>query len=168
MPVSKGTEAANYNSDSDGAPEVLTKESATEHAIAQQHQLSGHHSARRKRKIKPEAELKDKTLELPDDVLLAVAARTEEAVAVDSRDELRAKKQRAVKRARLEKQLQTKTHTRQFGNIQVQTLEALENTQTRELSTDATEFLMRKMAPSRARMNVLEGHPSQFTKIKQK
>lgn len=118
----------------------------------------------RKRKTKQETKEETELPELPDDVLSAVAARNDEEDAAEEEEtaaELRAKKRRAVKEAKLMKK---KTHTRQFGNIQVQTLETLENTQTRELPASAKKFLELRAAPNRTRMNVLEGHPSQFTK----
>ena len=70
----------------------------------------------------------------------------------------------ALKEVKMAKLMEKKTHTRQFGNIQVQTLEALEKTQTRALSDSAKEFMELRLAPTRERMNVMEGHPSQFTK----
>ncbi|POM63733.1 Hypothetical protein PHPALM_20830 [Phytophthora palmivora] len=156
------------DSDSDEAPEVVTKQSATEQALTQRRQedearAQAKAATKRKRKTKQETEVP----ELPDDVLSAVAARTEEEDAAEEQEtaaELRAKKRRAVKEAKLAKLMEKKTHTRQFGNIQVQTLETLENTQTRELSASAKEFLELRSAPTRARMNVMEGHPSLFTK----
>lgn len=67
-----------------------------------------------------------------------------------------AKRQRAA--------LKKKTHTRQFGNVHVQTVGELERQQARPLSASAEEFLKRRSAPHRARMSVLEGHPALFTK----
>ncbi|KAG6949199.1 hypothetical protein JG688_00014732 [Phytophthora aleatoria] len=162
------TPAAVYDSDSDEAPEVVTKQSATEQALMQQRQeeeaRAQAKAAKRKRKTKQEPKPEEEVPELSDDVLSAVAARNEEDAEEDEAEELRAKKRRAVKEAKLAKLMEKKTHTRQFGNIQVQTLESLENTQTRELSTSANQFLERRLAPTRERMNVMEGHPSQFTK----
>ncbi|KAF1785439.1 hypothetical protein GQ600_27491 [Phytophthora cactorum] len=144
-----------YDSDSDEAPEVVTKQSATEQALTQQRQeeeaRAQAKAAKRKRKTKQEPKPEEEVPELSDDVLSAVAARNEEEAEEDEAEELRAKKRQEA-------------HTRQFGNIQVQTLESLENTQTRELSTSAKQFLERRLAPTRERMNVMEGHPSQFTK----
>ncbi|KAG2995208.1 hypothetical protein JG687_00015808 [Phytophthora cactorum] len=157
-----------YDSDSDEAPEVVTKQSATEQALTQQRQeeeaRAQAKAAKRKRKTKQEPKPEEEVPELSDDVLSAVAARNEEEAEEDEAEELRAKKRRAEKEAKLAKLMEKKTHTRQFGNIQVQTLESLENTQTRELSTSAKQFLERRLAPTRERMNVMEGHPSQFTK----
>ncbi|KAG2789838.1 hypothetical protein PC129_g14453 [Phytophthora cactorum] len=154
--------------DSDEAPEVVTKQSATEQALTQQRQeeeaRAQAKAAKRKRKTKQEPKPEEEVPELSDDVLSAVAARNEEEAEEDEAEELRAKKRRAEKEAKLAKLMEKKTHTRQFGNIQVQTLESLENTQTRELSTSAKQFLERRLAPTRERMNVMEGHPSQFTK----
>ncbi|KAG7382988.1 hypothetical protein PHYPSEUDO_004167 [Phytophthora pseudosyringae] len=161
-----------HESDSDEAPEVVTKQSATQQAQTQQRQeeearAQAKAAAKRKRKTKQETKPEQEVPELSDDVLSAVAARKEEDEAAEEEEtaaELRAKKRRAVKEARLAKLMEKKTHTRQFGNIQVQTLETLENTQTRELSASAKEFLELRAAPTRTRMNVMEGHPSQFTK----
>ncbi|KAF4145730.1 hypothetical protein GN958_ATG05047 [Phytophthora infestans] len=157
-----------YDSDSDEAPEVVTKQSATEKALTQQRQEEEARAqataAKRKRKSKQEPKPEEDVPELSDDVLSVVAARNEEETEEDQAEELRAMKRRAVEEAKLAKLIEKKTHTRQFGNIQVQTLESLENTRTRELSTSAKHFLERRLAPTRARMNVMEGHPSQFTK----
>lgn len=60
--------------------------------------------------------------------------------------------------------LKKKSHIRQFGHIQVQTVDEAARVQTRPLSASAEEFLARKTAPHRARMNVLEGHAALFTK----
>ncbi|KAF1786878.1 hypothetical protein GQ600_404 [Phytophthora cactorum] len=164
------TPAAVYDSDSDEAPEVVTKQSATEQALMQQRQEEEARAQAKRprggsnRKTKQEPKPEEEVPELSDDVLSAVAARNEEDAEEDEAEELRAKKRRAVKEAKLAKLMEKKTHTRQFGNIQVQTLESLENTQTRELSTSAKQFLERRLAPTRERMNVMEGHPSQFTK----
>ncbi|CEG35736.1 uncharacterized protein PHALS_00071 [Plasmopara halstedii] len=165
-------ESITHHSDSDEAPEVVTKQSAKEQALNQQRQEKEAHAqvkeAKRKRKVKKVTAEAEEVPKLSDDVLSAVATRHEEEDAVDSVAEIRAQKQLAVKRAKVAKLMEKKTHTRQFGNIQVQTLETLENMQTRELSASAKEFLLRRTAPSRARMNILDGHPSQFTKKKQR
>ncbi|GMF24669.1 unnamed protein product [Phytophthora lilii] len=145
------------NSD-DEAPEVVTKQSAQEQALTQQR----HEEEAREPKETEEVP------ELPDDVLSAVAARNEEEEAAEEQEvaaALRAEKRQAAKLAKL---MQKKTHTRQFGNIQVQTLDSLEQTQARELSESAKKFLERRTAPTRPRMNVLEGHPTQFAKKKQR
>jgi hypothetical protein len=121
----------------------------------------------RKRKSRQESKKQSEVPELPDDVLSAVAARNDEEEEVEQEEqeaELRAKKRRAVKQAKMAELMQKKTHTRQFGNIQVQTLDAVENKQTRGLSKSAKEFLALRSAPSKPRMNVLEGHPSLFAK----
>ncbi|ETI41005.1 hypothetical protein, variant [Phytophthora nicotianae CJ01A1] len=168
MAAKKDKTPAVYDSDSDEAPEVVTKQSATEQALTQQRQEEEARAqataAKRKRKTKQEPKPEEEVPELSDDVLSAVAARNEEEEEEDKAEELRAKKRRAVEEAKLAKLMEKKTHTRQFGNIQVQTLESLENTQTRELSTSAKQFLERRLAPTRARMNIMEGHPSQFAR----
>ncbi|ETL87787.1 hypothetical protein, variant [Phytophthora nicotianae] len=168
MAAKKDKTPAVYDSDSDEAPEVVTKQSATEQALTQQRQEEEARAqataAKRKRKTKQGPKPEEELPELSDDVLSAVAARNEEEEEEDKAEELRAKKRRAVKEAKLAKLMEKKTHTRQFGNIQVQTLESLENTQTRELSTSAKQFLERRLAPTRARMNIMEGHPSQFAR----
>ena len=125
----------------------------------------------RKRKSRQETEVP----ELPDDVLLAVAARSAEEEGTDGekREKMgkeeeeagRTKRRERTKRGSVAKLLQAqKTHTRQFGNIYVQKLETLETTQIREVSDSAREFLKLRTAPMRQRMNVLEGHSSLFTK----
>ncbi|ETI41004.1 hypothetical protein F441_13643 [Phytophthora nicotianae CJ01A1] len=169
MAAKKDKTPAVYDSDSDEAPEVVTKQSATEQALTQQRQeeearAQATAAKSRKRKTKQEPKPEEEVPELSDDVLSAVAARNEEEEEEDKAEELRAKKRRAVEEAKLAKLMEKKTHTRQFGNIQVQTLESLENTQTRELSTSAKQFLERRLAPTRARMNIMEGHPSQFAR----
>ncbi|ETO69676.1 hypothetical protein, variant [Phytophthora nicotianae P1976] len=168
MAAKKDKTPAVYDSDSDEAPEVVTKQSATEQALTQQRQEEEARAqataAKRKRKTKQEPKPEEEVPELSDDVLSAVAARNEEEEEEDKAEELRAKKRRAVEEAKLAKLMEKKTHTRQFGNIQVQTLESLENTETRELSTSAKQFLERRLAPTRARMNIMEGHPSQFAR----
>ncbi|OWY96285.1 hypothetical protein PHMEG_00033485, partial [Phytophthora megakarya] len=137
-------------------------------ALTQRRQEDEARKASTKRKRKPKQETKETEVpELSDDVLSAVAARNEEEDAVEEEEtaaQLRAKKRRAVKEAKLAKLMEKKTHTRQFGNIQVQTLKSLENTHARELSASAKEFLELRSAPTRARMNVLEGHATLFTK----
>lgn len=60
--------------------------------------------------------------------------------------------------------MKVRTHTRDFGTVQVQTLESINAIQSRTLSSSAAEFLERKTAPKRERMNVLAGHSSQFVK----
>ncbi|KUG01656.1 hypothetical protein AM587_10009713 [Phytophthora nicotianae] len=168
MAAKKDKTPAVYDSDSDEAPEVVTKQSATEQALTQQRQEEEARAqataAKRKRKTKQEPKPEEEVPELSDDVLSAVAARNEVEEEEDKAEELRAKKRRAVEEAKLAKLMEKKTHTRQFGNIQVQTLESLKNTQTRELSTSAKQFLERRLAPTRARMNIMEGHPSQFAR----
>ncbi|KAG6606590.1 uncharacterized protein IUM83_14326 [Phytophthora cinnamomi] len=158
-----------HDSDSDEAPEVVTKQSAAEQARTLQRQQDEAKAqakalAKRKRKSKQEPKKEVEVPELPDDVLSAVAAHHEEEEQLEQQEtaaQIRAKKRKQAKVAEL---MMKKTHTRQFGSIQVQTLDALEDAQTRELSQSAKEFLDRRMAPNRPRMNVLEGHPSQFTK----
>jgi hypothetical protein len=62
---------------------------------------------------------------------------------------------------------QKQTHVRQFGHVQVRTLASAESdaeAASRALSGEAKAFLARRAAPLRARMSVLEGHPSLFTK----
>ncbi|CAI5714401.1 unnamed protein product [Peronospora effusa] len=157
------------DSDSEEAPEVMTKQSATE-IVQKQRRQEKEARARamatksRKRKNKQLTEVP----ELPDEVLSVVAARKEEEEEAAEKEEtmaqLRAKKRRALNEAKLAKLMEKKTHTRQFGNIQVQTLEALEKTQTRTLLASAKEFMELRFAPTRERMNVMEGHASQFTK----
>ncbi|KAL3671096.1 hypothetical protein V7S43_004278 [Phytophthora oleae] len=172
-----------HDSDSDEAPEVVTKQSAKEQALTLQRQeeearAQAKAATKRKRKTKQEpkkeeevAEVSEEVPELSEDVLSAVAARNEEEEAADEEEEeaeLRARKRRAVKEAKMAELMEKKTHTRQFGNIQVQTVEAMENTQARELSESAKKFLELRSAPTRARMNLLQGHASQFTKKKKK
>ncbi|CAI5723346.1 unnamed protein product [Peronospora destructor] len=160
--------AIHNGSDSDEAPEVMTKQKATEKALTQCRQEKEARvqakATKRKRKNKQLTEVP----ELPDEVLSAVAARKEKEEEAAEKEEamaqLRAKKTRALKEVKLAKLMEKKTHTRQFGNIQVQTLEALEKTQTRALLDSAKEFMELRMAPTRERMNVMEGHASQFTK----
>ncbi|CAH0519794.1 unnamed protein product [Peronospora belbahrii] len=155
------------DSDSDEAPEFVTNHIATENARMQRRQEDEAYAqakaTKRKRKLKQLTE----TPELPDDVLVAVAARKEQEEAAEEQEtamQLRIKKRRALKEVKVAHLMEKKIHTRQFGNIQVQTLEALEKMQTRTLPASAKEFLNLRTAPSRARMNVMEGHPSQFTK----
>ncbi|RLN87721.1 hypothetical protein BBJ28_00015079 [Nothophytophthora sp. Chile5] len=150
------------DSDGDEAPEVVTKQSAEEQALEQlrhegEARTKAKADAKRKRKSKQtEKKPEQKEVEeLPADILTA----EEEAAA-----SARAKRRRAAADAKRAKVMAKKTHTRQFGNIQVQTLDALETTQTRDLSSSAQEFLARRETPHRPRMNVLEGHPSLFTK----
>ncbi|KAL4087857.1 hypothetical protein PRIC1_012288 [Phytophthora ramorum] len=159
-----------HDSDSDEAPEIVTKQSATQQAQEQRQQ---EHEARvqakaaksRKRKSKQEVQEQSGAVpELSDEILSAVAAREEEEEAVneeEAAEQRRADKRRAKKQAKL---MQKKTHTRQFGNIQVQTLEALEKTQTRELTDGAKEFVERRTAPKRERMDLMKGHPAHFCK----
>ncbi|KAE8908630.1 hypothetical protein PF005_g14281 [Phytophthora fragariae] len=160
-----------HDSDSDEAPEVVTKQSAAQQARALQQQeeeakaqAKAQALAKRKRKSKQEPKKQEEVPELSDDVLSAVAARNDEEEELEqqeTKDEIRAKKRKQQKVAEL---LKKKTHTRQFGSIEVQTLDALEDAQTRGLSDSAKEFLERLNAPGRPRMNVLEGHESLFTK----
>ena len=105
-------------------------------------------------------------LDLPNDVLLAIAAgKEEETREMMEKEEARRTKRRVgiednVVRLMEEK----KTHTRQFGNIYVQTLETLKMTKTREVSDNARQFLKLRTAPMRQRMNAMEGHSSLSTK----
>ncbi|DBA00169.1 TPA: hypothetical protein N0F65_007794 [Lagenidium giganteum] len=97
--------------------------------------------------------------ELPDDILSAVAARNEEE------EEERERQERSDARVRARSELAKKRqHIRTFGNIEVKTLRSIEATTGRELSKEAEDFMALRTAPHRARMNVLAGHPSQFSK----
>lgn len=69
----------------------------------------------------------------------------------------------AAKNAKKLKSKPQNTHVRQFGSVHVATLEAVDAVEDRKLSDSAMAFLQRKMAPTRARRNVLEGHASRFT-----
>ncbi|KAG7384926.1 hypothetical protein PHYBOEH_009256 [Phytophthora boehmeriae] len=157
------------DSDSDEAPEVVTKQSATQQALELRRQegearAQAKIAAKRKRKPKQD-KAETEVAELPEDILSAVAARNEEDEAVEEEElaaKARAKKRRA--NAKLAKLMEKKTHTRQFGNIEVKTLDAVEAAKTRELSDSAKQFLELRAAPSRPRMNVMEGHSTQFTK----
>ncbi|KAF4316163.1 hypothetical protein BBO99_00008832 [Phytophthora kernoviae] len=157
------------DSDSDEAPEVVTKQSATQKALELRRQegearAQAKAAAKRKRKTKQD-KTETEVPELPEEILSAVAARNEEDEAVEEEEvaaKARAKKRRAD--AKLAKLLEKKTHMRQFGNIEVKTLDAVETAKTRELSESAKEFLALREAPNRPRMNVMEGHPTQFTK----
>ncbi|KAG1712351.1 hypothetical protein DVH05_000098 [Phytophthora capsici] len=169
-----------HDSDSDEAPEVVTKQSAKDQALTLQRQeeearAQAKAAAKRKRKTKQETKKKEEVTEevpeLSDDILSAVAARNEEEGAAEEEEEemeLRARKRRAVKEAKMAELMEKKTHTRQFGNIQVQTVESLENTQARALTESAKKFLELRSAPTRARMNLLQGHSTQFTKKQKK
>ncbi|KAK1942079.1 hypothetical protein P3T76_006401 [Phytophthora citrophthora] len=169
-----------HDSDSDEAPEVVTKQSAKEQVLTLQRQeeearAQAKAATKRKRKAKQEPkkeeEASNEVPELSDDILSAVAARNEEeddAEEEEAEAELRARKRRAVKEAKMAEMMEKKTHTRQFGNIQVQTVEALKNTQARELTESAKKFLELRSAPTRARMNLLQGHSTQFTKKQKK
>ena len=55
-------------------------------------------------------------------------------------------------------------HIRRFGNITVTTLSAVDAQQPTQMNADAEAFLQRMMAPTRKRMNLLEGHPALFSK----
>ncbi|GMF26128.1 unnamed protein product [Phytophthora fragariaefolia] len=158
-----------HESDSDEAPEVVTKQSAEQQALTlRRHEDAARAQAKAQATSKQEPKPQDEVPELPDDVLSAVAAHHEEEQQQQQEQQQqetaaqrRAKKRKQAKVAEL---LRRKTHTRQFGNIEVQTLDAVEDAQTRELSDSAKQFLERRTAPHRPRMNVLEGHASQFTK----
>ncbi|KAI9909154.1 hypothetical protein PsorP6_014853 [Peronosclerospora sorghi] len=154
--------------DSDEAPEVLNNQVASFQALNQRRKekearVHSKDAAKRKRKNKQET----KVSQLPHDVLSAVAARHKE-VEADEEDKVAIEERRKMRlvqsEAKILKRIEKKSHTKQFGNIHVQTLETLEQTQTRELSASAKKFLELRSAPHRKRMNVLEGHPSQFTK----
>ncbi|TMW59534.1 hypothetical protein Poli38472_004603 [Pythium oligandrum] len=165
-----------HESDDDEAPEVVSKASAKEQALERlRHEEEARVTAptRRKRKAptaREEIEAtedadeqadgeEEEAPELPADVLSALATRDEEE---REENELEAKRERQRrKRAAAMKQ---RSHIRDFGTVQVQTLEALDASESRKLNDAAVAFLERKSAPQRARMNVLEGHPSLFTK----
>ncbi|KAJ0406133.1 hypothetical protein ATCC90586_000590 [Pythium insidiosum] len=175
-------EAQESDSD-DEAPEVVSKESAKELALEQRRQekeavRQQAISAKRKRKTQDEdaaskaaadepvaeehedeQEEADDAPALPDDVLSALATRDEENKVEQELESARDRQRR--KRAAAMKE---RTHIRDFGTVQVRTLDTLEAAQRRELTSSAAAFLDRKSAPHRARMNVLEGHASQFTK----
>lgn len=74
----------------------------------------------------------------------------------------------AVMKAKKIKSKPQNTHMRQFGSVHVATLEAVDAVEDRKLSESALSFLQRKMAPTRARRSVLEGHGSRFTKASRK
>lgn len=74
----------------------------------------------------------------------------------------------AAKKAKKIKSKPQNTHVRQFGSVHVATLEAVDAVEDRKLSDSALAFLQRKMAPTLARRNVLEGHGSRFTKASRK
>ncbi|KAF1320915.1 hypothetical protein FI667_g12288, partial [Globisporangium splendens] len=152
----------------DEAPEEVTKLNAKDQALELlRHEKEARTSAaanKRKRTTRSSATeskaVEEAVEELPEDILSAVAAHHEEEKV---EQELEAARERAAKK-RLTAALKKKTHIRQFGNIQVQTVDDLAAQQTRKLTASTEEFLARKNAPQRARMSVLEGHASLFSK----
>ncbi|GLD97252.1 hypothetical protein PINS_up022408 [Pythium insidiosum] len=189
MAVANKVQDARDSDSDDEAPEVVSKESAKELALEQRRQEKDAArqqaiSAKRKRKAADEEEAPkadadaaadeetqqgdddneneeedDEAPALPDDVLSALATRDEEDKAEQELESALDRQRR--KRAASMKQ---RTHIRDFGSVQVRTIDTLDAAQRRELTAAAASFLDRKSAPHRARMNVLEGHASQFTK----
>uniref|UniRef100_A0AAV1THR7 Uncharacterized protein n=1 Tax=Peronospora matthiolae TaxID=2874970 RepID=A0AAV1THR7_9STRA len=179
MPATKDLVSAlrpnSSDSDSDEAPDVVLNHNAMEDMLTQRREETAARAhakavikSRKRTKSRQETEVPD----LPDDVLLAVAARKEEDEVKEEetretmeKEEARRTKRRKGMEDNVVKVLEEKkTHTRQFGNIYVQTLDSLEMTKTREVSDNARQFLKLRTAPMRQRMNVMEGHSSLFTK----
>uniref|UniRef100_M4BP91 Uncharacterized protein n=1 Tax=Hyaloperonospora arabidopsidis (strain Emoy2) TaxID=559515 RepID=M4BP91_HYAAE len=155
------------DSDSDEAPDVVSNQNAMEEMLTQRREETAaraHAKAviKRKRKSRQETEV----LDLPNDVLLAIAAGKEEETRemMEKEEARRTKRREGIEDNVVRLMEEKKTHTRQFGNIYVQTLETLKMTKTREVSDNARQFLKLRTAPMRQRMNAMEGHSSLFTK----
>jgi hypothetical protein len=80
-------------------------------------------------------------------------------------DEVIAAQQKTKK---LKKLAENRQHIRQFGNITVQRIEDLEAEKLRRMPRSAGEFLKRMNGPNRKRMDVLEGHPSRFSRLQKR